>query len=199
MSTIGNVAVREAPAAEVAVRRRINFVEGANVTITIVDDPVDHEIDVTIAAVAAASAGNLEQFFPASDPDNFKGNYPSMIMLNDEETIIRQSFYIPSGITTVDTAVVIVIPDGDSGNLDWEVDTHFAQLCNHEQYDVNTDLTNGTTAVTDGEVECIDISAALTGIAASDLVGITFMRDGNDAADTVEAPVHFIGIYVKGS
>ena len=198
MSTIGNVAVREAPAAEVAVRRRINLIEGANVTITIVDDPVDHEIDITIAAVAAVSAGNLEQWFPASDPNNSKGTHPSMIMLDGEETIIRQSFYIPSGITTVDTAVVVVIPDGN-GNLDWEADTNFGLLCAHEQYDANPDSTTGTTTVTDGEIECIDISAALTGATASDLVGIEFMRDGDDGADTVNADVHFIGIYVKGS
>ena len=197
MSTVGNVAVAKNAAAEVGVRRRIRFTEGANITLTIADDPVNHETDVTIAA-GGGGAGDLTQWFPASDPDNSKGTHPSMGMTDGIETIVRQSFVIPASITTVTVASAVVIPDG-SGNLDWEAATNFGALCANEQYNNATDSDTGTTAVTSGEIECIDISAALTGAIAEDLVGIEFKRDGNDAADTVNALVHFIGIWIKGT
>lgn len=38
-------------------RRRLNFVEGSNVTLTVADDPTDDEVDITIAA--AGSTGNF--------------------------------------------------------------------------------------------------------------------------------------------
>lgn len=49
------VAVSENSGATIGTRRRINFVEGSNVTLTITDDAGNEEIDVTIAAAGAAS------------------------------------------------------------------------------------------------------------------------------------------------
>jgi hypothetical protein len=198
MSKLGNVVVRKNSGANVGARRRVNFIEGANITLTIVDDGPGDEVDVTITGAAGGGAGDLEQYFPASDPDDYKGRHPSMMMYDDMETTIRQSFYIPGSVVTLAQAVAVVIPDG-SGNLDWECVTHFGQLCLNEQYNANADSTTGTTAVTNGEIECIDISAALTGATARDLVGVEFKRDGDDAADTVDADVHFIGIYIRGT
>ena len=198
MSLLGNEAVSKNSGAVIGIRSILNFIEGANITATIVDDPTNHRINITIAAAGGGGGGDLSQFFEASDPDGNKGTYASMLMLDAQETTIRQTFMIPASITSLDTAVLVVIPDG-SGNLDWEVTTNFGELCTGEQYDTNTDSTTGTTAVTDGEIECIDITAALTGAAAEDLVGIEFKRDGDDASDTVGATVHFIGIWVKGT
>jgi hypothetical protein len=44
-------------------RRRINFIEGSNVTLTVTDDPTDNEIDVTIATPA----------YSAPDDDSVSG------------------------------------------------------------------------------------------------------------------------------
>jgi hypothetical protein len=57
-ATLGNnarVAVSKAGVA-VGTRRKINFIEGSNVTLTIADDAANEEVDVTIAATAAAAA-----------------------------------------------------------------------------------------------------------------------------------------------
>lgn len=37
-------------------RRRLNFIEGSNVTLTVTDDPTDNEIDVTIASSGSGSS-----------------------------------------------------------------------------------------------------------------------------------------------
>ena len=70
MSTIGNEAVSKNDGADVGVRRRINFREGANVTLTVADDPINHEIDVTIAAAGASGTAWVDQFFPVVNPNS---------------------------------------------------------------------------------------------------------------------------------
>ena len=142
---------------------------------------------------AGGGGGNYPIFISVSDPNSNKGRHKTVLMDDGVETTIREEFYIPSGFSSLTTAVAIVIPLG-TGNLDWEIATHFTG--NGEQFDVHADSTTGTTAVTNGEREQFDISAALTGIAADDLVGIEFKRDGDDAADTVGAGVHLIGFYI---
>lgn len=47
------VAVRRNTGATVGTRRRLNLIEGANVTLTVSDDSVDEEVDVTISAASA--------------------------------------------------------------------------------------------------------------------------------------------------
>jgi hypothetical protein len=51
LDAVARVKVRKnSGAADVGARRRINFIEGSNVTLTIADDPTDEEVDVTIAS-----------------------------------------------------------------------------------------------------------------------------------------------------
>lgn len=38
-------------------RRRINFIEGTNITLTVEDDATDNEIDITITSTASGSGG----------------------------------------------------------------------------------------------------------------------------------------------
>lgn len=197
MSTIGNVAVREDPAAE-AIRRRINFIEGANVTITVADDPTNHEVDVTIASAGATASAWLSQFFPAEDIDDSHGTYATVNMVDGEDITVRQTFMLPEQIVTVTRAVVIVIPEG-TGDLRWTATTNFAQICADEDYQTHTDVTGpGVTAVTTDEVECINFAAALTNAVGGDLVGLEFVRSASNAADTVDADVHYIGILIQG-
>ena len=56
MSKLGNVIVRKNSGANVGGRRRLNLVEGANVTLTVTDDAVNDEMDVTIASAAAGGS-----------------------------------------------------------------------------------------------------------------------------------------------
>lgn len=197
MSTIGNVAVREDPAAE-AIRRRINFIEGANVTITIADDPVNHEIDVTIAAAGGAGTGIDDVFFPHPDPNTNIGPYPALLLADSQNMTARQIFNIPNNYASLDTAVVVLIP-AQTGNMRRAVTTNFAALCADEVYNTHPDsIAAGVVAVTINEVECIDILPALTGILGGDIVGIEFTRDAENVADTV-TDVYYLGIYIEGT
>lgn len=49
------VAVSKNSGATVGTRRRVNFIEGSNVTITVADDAVNEEVDVTIASSGSGS------------------------------------------------------------------------------------------------------------------------------------------------
>lgn len=51
------VAVGKNSAAATGTRRKVNFIEGSNVTLTVADDAGNEEVDVTIAAASGASVG----------------------------------------------------------------------------------------------------------------------------------------------
>ena len=60
------VAVNKNSGATVGTRRRINFIEGSNVTLTVTDDPTNEEVDVTIASTVS---GGLDiNGLTAADP-----------------------------------------------------------------------------------------------------------------------------------
>ena len=198
MSTIGNEAVSKNDGADIGVRRRINFKEGANVTLTITDDPVNHEIDVIVASAGGSSIAWLDQFFPAPDPDGNKGTYATVVLHDEYDVTVRQAVIIPGSIVTIDRAAVLVIPDA-SGNMRRSVSTNFGEVCANEDYQTHTDsIAAGQVAVTADEIECIDISTALTGALGGDLVGVEFTREATDALDTINDDVHYIGILIQG-
>ena len=51
-----NVEVTKNSGAVIGTRKTLNFIEGSNVTLTIADDSIDGEVDITIAATVAAGA-----------------------------------------------------------------------------------------------------------------------------------------------
>lgn len=192
----GSIVVRKNSGADVGTQPRLNLIEGANITLTIVDDPVDSEIDITIASAASGEAW-VDQFFPVMVPDTNKGAYAALKMYDDETSTVYQTFMIPDDIASITTAVVMIIPDG-TGNLYWQCDTNGA-ACG-EDYQTNTDsIGANATAVTTDEIECIDISAALTGFTGGDVVGLQFIRLGENANDTVNADCYYLGVLIQGS
>jgi hypothetical protein len=54
-------------------RRRLNFVEGSNITLTVADDSTDNEVDVTIAAAATAPGGS-NTYVQFNDSSAFGGD-----------------------------------------------------------------------------------------------------------------------------
>ena len=90
-----------------------------------------------------------------------------------------------------------LVKTDSSGNMVWTVDTDFGQLCASEDYDTHSDSGGDTDALTVDDLECIDISAALTNIAGGDLVGVDFMRDGDDASDTIGDSVYYLGLRMR--
>lgn len=63
------VGVRKNSAGSTFLRRRLNLIEGANVTLTVADDAVDEEVDVTIAGAAAGGLGwyNVKDYGAVGD------------------------------------------------------------------------------------------------------------------------------------
>jgi len=60
IDSIAKIIVRKNSGADIGARHRLNFIEGANVTLTIVDDIPDDEIDITIAATGGGGAANIK-------------------------------------------------------------------------------------------------------------------------------------------
>lgn len=56
LNAVARTTVRKNSGADVGSRRRLNLIEGANVTLTVADDSANEEVDITIAATGAAGA-----------------------------------------------------------------------------------------------------------------------------------------------
>ena len=139
---------------------------------------------------------SCEVFEAAPNPDGNIGDFPSEVMLDGVETICRTTVYITDDFTSVVSAYLLIVPTA-SGNLRWYCTTDFGQVCADEEYNTHSDsVAPTTTAVTIDEIECLDISGALAGLAAEDLVGVTFVRDGDDGLDTIGDSVHFLGVLI---
>jgi len=192
----GTIVVRKNTGADVGTQPRLNFIEGANITLTIADDAVDSEVDITIAGPAASTAW-VDAYFPFCNPNSNKGAYAAYLMQDGYQSTVYQTFMIPDDIATITVAEVQLIPEG-TGNLRWQCDTDGA-ACG-EDFETNQDsIGASTTAVTTDEKECIDITAAFTEFAGGDTVGIQFIRTGENAGDTVDADVYYLGILIQGT
>ena len=195
----GTIVVRKNSGADVGTRPRLNFIEGGNVTLTIADDGPGNEIDITIAA-AAAGADALARFFPIVETDSNKGTYTAALMLDGIDTLVRQTFVIPAAITLPVVSASVILIAENTGQLRRSVAANFASLCADEGFQTHTvSIAVGEVAVTDDEVECIDITGALAAAVGGDIVGMEFTRHGSHGNDTVNADVYYLGVYVKGS
>ena len=197
MSKLGNVRIRKNSGAIVGTRRLLNLNEGANMTITIVDDGPGDEIDITFAAAGGAGTGIDDQFFPATEANERKGLWAGVLMPDGEDTTVYQTFNIPANFASIDTAVALVIPEG-TGNLRRSAATDIA-ACGQD-FETHQDTVGvDQVAVATDELECIDISDALTAAVGGDFVAISFSRESVSALDTVNADVYYIGIYIEGT
>jgi hypothetical protein len=121
-----------------------------------------------------------------------------MVMIDGVTSIIRQSFVIPKDITAITVARLLIVAEG-TGNVRWGTTTNLAAMNAAENYNNHSDSTaDADSACTANKVTSLDITGALTGATARDLVGIGFTRYGAHANDTIGTSVHFIGIYLEG-
>ncbi|MCR4341804.1 MAG: hypothetical protein NUW01_18165 [Gemmatimonadaceae bacterium] len=114
----------------------------------------------------------------------FEGNHQVAPIGNaTQDGIAYFSVPIPTGFTTLSKAVIVCYP-AQTGDLRYSVATSWG--ADGEARTANTDAIAATTrAVTADEMDAIDVSAALTGIAAGDYVGLAFTRLGSDVLDTI--------------
>lgn len=150
----------------------------------------------------APSGGVFEDqgvFYAAPNPDAYIGQHYGAQMLDGVETIVGFEFAIPNNFHTLVSAVIEVIQiTAATPNMVWSATTDFAEACSTEDYDTHEDTTGSQTdQVLQNDIVCLDISTALTGITAGDLVGLEFLRDGDEAADTVGGPVLCVGLRLR--
>lgn len=139
---------------------------------------------------------SCEVFEAAMNPNGNKGDFPTKIFPDLVETSTRIVFYIQTEFTSVVSAYLLIISNA-TGNVRWSAATTWGEICNNEDYDTHTNnVAETTTGVTIDKIECLDISAALTGLAANDLVGLEFTRHADDILDTIGDSVHFLGVII---
>ena len=139
---------------------------------------------------------SCEVFEAAPNPDGSVGSFAAEVMPDGVETICRTTVYIPTNFTSVVSAYLIVVPAA-SGNLRWSCSTDFGQICVGAPYDAHSDsVAETTTGVTGDDLECLDISGALTLLAAEDILGIEFHRHADDVLDTIGDNVYFLGVVI---
>ncbi len=152
-----------------------------------------------LSTAAQALLSVEEVFMPVVDANGNIGDHPAVILTDAEDTTIRFQLKVPPEFNTLVLAQVIVVQTGTAGspNMQWSTTTDFGGICLDEAYNLHSNAeTDQITAITQNDLECVDISASLDGIAAEDLVGITFIRRASQAGDTVDADVYFLGLRI---
>ena len=136
----------------------------------------------------------------APNPDSYIGYHASQQMLDNVVTVVRFETPVPADFQELVTAHVIVVPEG-TGNLACIDVTEYGRICHDEAYNAHegsVDYTIGSViAVTQNELECIDVSGTLASLTAHDWIGQAFIRSGAEAADTVNAAVQFLGFRLR--
>lgn len=138
------------------------------------------------------------RWYPAPNPDASIGDHTGQTMADNVDTYIRNELYVPYDFHNL-VACHIIVVQGTSAtpNMVWTCDTDWGQICVGEDYLANTDSAGATSQMLQDDLVCLSIVDALTGIAAEDLVGVSFMRDGDNIADTVGGPVFYLGIRLR--
>ena len=125
------------------------------------------------------------------DRDASRGDHPVAQMLDNVSTTVRFGFGAPDEFQEAVTAQVVIIPAAN-GTLRRQVETDFGKVCSGEAYNAHSDaIAAGDVAgMIQDDLECIDVSAALTGLAARDTVGMLFIRDATaGSGDTIAGTV----------
>jgi len=88
LDAIARVTIRKNSGADVGSRRRMNLIEGSNITLTVTDDAGSEEVDVTIAA-AAGGSGNFGT--AVIDFGTFPGKSDASIAVTGQAAILSTS------------------------------------------------------------------------------------------------------------
>lgn len=78
------VVVRKNSGADIGTRRRLNLIEGSNVTLTVTDDGGDSEVDITIAAAGGNPADDTHVWMPLT---TVVGGVPELVWDGDNSLI----------------------------------------------------------------------------------------------------------------
>ena len=138
-----------------------------------------------------------EIWAPFAFENAIEGYRPVKEMLNDADTPAYCTLQIPLDFQELVTVSAVVIPEA-SGNLVWLAATSFGKICADQQEDAHTDtVAQNTVAVTDDEMECLDLADAFTALDIGDNVGVQVSRIGTDQDDTVAGTVNAVGVRLR--
>ncbi len=117
---------------------------------------------------------------------NFSSNIYSATLIGSASAdgIVGFNARMPTGATSVSKALVLCMSE-ETGVLRYSVSSAFA--AEGEAHSANTDsiAETDTGSVTGSVQREIDVTAALTGVAANDTIGLQFTREGAHANDTL--------------
>lgn len=135
-------------------------------------------------------------FIKTSDPDTVIGTHPAVLLPDGADTTVYEEIILPTGILALESAEAIIVPGG-TGNLRRSAASNFGEI-DSEAYNNHTDsIAAGQIAVTLNVLESIDISALFTSVAAEDLIGFSFTREGSNVNDTVNADCYYLGVRIR--
>jgi hypothetical protein len=136
-------------------------------------------------------------FASVPNPDALLGTHAVVTLTDGAEENVVFEFYVPSDFQEMVRAQVFIVPGG-TGDMRRSVDTNYGKVCINEDYNTHVDnIAAGEVSVSISDLECIDISAALTLLGHEDLVGVDFTRHGNHANDTVNADCYCLGFRLQ--
>lgn len=139
-----------------------------------------------------------EVFFEVTDPDTSVGQHPVVTLTDGITETIYHQIYVPHDFVAITSAYVIIVPAA-SGDMVASISSTWGKV-GTEDYNTHTDSIGLTTfAVVVNDLNTIDVTAALSGIAADDLVGISITRQGGHASDSVNANCYYLGIRLRYS
>jgi len=136
---------------------------------------------------------------PVHNPDAFIGNHPAEDLPNNVVTTTRLSLYVPAEFQELVRIQAFVVAAA-AGDLNYDVDTDYGKVCASEDYNTHGAAVADqihTCAIND--IECVDLVPATTlaNLAAQDLIGIEFTRDGVVGTDTIAEHVYLIGVRMQ--
>lgn len=138
-----------------------------------------------------------EFFTEVNEPDGTIGRHRAKVLTDGLDVTVPFEVLFPLEFQGLISARAIVVPLG-SGDFYFGVQTDIGKICSGEKYDTHQGtLAPRTQVVGISNLECIGLSAALTSVAAGDIVGGEFTRYGSNGSDTVDAACYYLGLQVQ--
>ena len=138
----------------------------------------------------------LEFFAGVIDPDATIGSFPAVSMTDGADITAYTYMLIPTNFQAFVSADLLIVAGG-TGDMRFSIDTTWGGAGTETYNSASDNIAAGQIAVTLNLINSIDISAALTGVAAGDLVGIKFIRLAANVLDTVGAVCYMVGVRLK--
>jgi len=136
--------------------------------------------------------GFVPYLFPPQFGDNALTNHGThVVMPLSASDIAYMEITMPVQISSLEEAILLYIPTG-TGTWDYTIETSGGYCGEDESVNTDSQTADGV-AITDDEIECLDITAALTPYAVGDVVGVKVTCDALDTTTVI----NIIGVRLR--